>query len=109
MNIVITGGNGKLGQNIVERLQKDNEIFLITRNIKKSEKIFENKENLHFYNCNLELYNDIESCIHKIFDEFKNIIINTLKRGGKCIIPSSTVGKMQEILYLINDLSNIFI
>ena len=78
MNIVITGGNGKLGQNIVERLQKDNEIFLITRNIKKSEKIFENKENLHFYNCNLELYNDIESCIHKIFDEFKNIdvIIN---------------------------------
>lgn len=41
---------------------------------------------------------------NEFFDEFKNIIINTLKRGGKCIIPSSTVGKMQEILYLINDI-----
>lgn len=38
------------------------------------------------------------------FDEFRDIIINTLDRGGKCIIPSSTVGKMQEILYLINDI-----
>lgn len=38
------------------------------------------------------------------FDKFKDIIIKTLNRGGKCIIPSSTVGKMQEILYLINDI-----
>lgn len=38
------------------------------------------------------------------FNEFREIIINTLNRGGKCIIPSSTVGKMQEILYLINDI-----
>lgn len=38
------------------------------------------------------------------FDRFKEIIINTLKRGGRCLIPSATVGKMQEILYLINDI-----
>lgn len=41
---------------------------------------------------------------NEYFDEFKNIIINTLKRGGRCIIPSGAVGKMQEILYLINDI-----
>ena len=40
LNIIITGGNGKLGQNIVERLQKYNKIFLVTRDIKKTEKIF---------------------------------------------------------------------
>lgn len=38
------------------------------------------------------------------FEEFRNVILNTLKRNGKCIIPSSTLGKMQEILYLINDI-----
>lgn len=41
---------------------------------------------------------------NEFFDEFQKIIINTLKRGGKCLIPSATVGKMQEILYLINDI-----
>ncbi len=41
---------------------------------------------------------------NQYFDEFQNIIINTLKKGGKCIIPSGAVGKMQEILYLINDI-----
>lgn len=38
------------------------------------------------------------------FDQFREIIVNTLKCGGKCLIPSATVGKMQEILYLINDI-----
>lgn len=41
---------------------------------------------------------------NNFLDEFKKIIINTLKRGGKCIIPSSTLGKMQEILYLLNEI-----
>ena len=31
MNILITGGNGKLGQNIVGRLQMNNKLFLLTR------------------------------------------------------------------------------
>lgn len=38
------------------------------------------------------------------FDKFQDIILNTLERGGKCLIPSATVGKMQEILYLVNDI-----
>ena len=45
MNIVVTGGNGKLGQNIVERLKEKNNIILLTRNIEKTKKIF-NKDKL---------------------------------------------------------------
>ena len=75
MNIIITGGNGKLGQNIVERLQKCNKIFLLTRDIKKTEKIFSNKENIYFYHCDLEEHSNIEFCIQKIVDEFKSIDI----------------------------------
>ena len=75
MNIIITGGNGKLGQNIVERLQKYNKIFLVTRDIKKTEKIFNNKENVYLYYCDLEKYSDIELCIQKIINDFKNIDI----------------------------------
>ena len=41
---------------------------------------------------------------NEFFNEFQDIVLNTLKRGGKCIIPSATVGKMQEILYFINDI-----
>lgn len=75
MNIMITGGNGKLGQNIVERLQKCNRIFIVTRDIKKTEKIFNNKKNLYLYYCNLEKHSDIELCIQKIINDFKNIDI----------------------------------
>ena len=75
MNIIITGGNGKLGQNIVERLQKCNKIFLLTRDIKKAEKIFSNKENIYFYHCDLEEHSNIEFCIQKIVEDFKNIDI----------------------------------
>ena len=75
MNIIITGGNGKLGQNIVERLKKYNKIFLVTRDIKKTEKIFNNKENVYLYYCDLEKYSDIELCIQKIINDFKNIDI----------------------------------
>ena len=50
MNILLTGGNGKLGQNIVERLNTDeNIIFLITRDLKKTEKIYKGKKNLIMY------------------------------------------------------------
>lgn len=41
---------------------------------------------------------------NEFYDKFKEIIINTLTEGGKCIIPAATVGKMQEILYLLNDI-----
>ena len=41
---------------------------------------------------------------NEFFNEFQDIVLNTLKKGGKCIIPSATVGKMQEILYFINDI-----
>lgn len=75
MNIIITGGNGKLGQNIVERLQKYNKIFLVTRDIKKTEKIFNDKENVYLYHCDLEKHSDIELCIQKIINDFKNIDI----------------------------------
>jgi len=45
MNILITGGNGKLGQNIVERLLNgENKIFLVTRNIDKTQKIYAGKK-----------------------------------------------------------------
>lgn len=77
MNILITGGNGKLGQNIVEKLKKNNEIFLITRDIEKSKKIFSNSK-LHFYSCDLEIYQNIAETVEKIIKDFEriDIIIN---------------------------------
>ena len=51
MNILITGGNGKLGQNVVERLQKFNKIIFFTRNIEKTKRIFKKNENLFLYHC----------------------------------------------------------
>ncbi|BAK81021.1 MBL fold metallo-hydrolase [Candidatus Arthromitus sp. SFB-rat-Yit] len=41
---------------------------------------------------------------NEFFDKFREIIIGTLMKGGKCVIPAATVGKMQEILYLLNDI-----
>lgn len=41
---------------------------------------------------------------NEFLDKFREIIIDTLIKGGKCIIPAATVGKMQEILYLLNDI-----
>lgn len=78
MNILITGGNGKLGQNIVEKLQKFNKILLLTRDIEKTKRIFKNKENLYLYHCDLEKYSDIEVCIQRIINDFDkiDIIIN---------------------------------
>lgn len=75
MNILITGGNGKLGQNIVARLQKYNNVFLLTRNLKKTEKIFDDKKNIYIYNCDLGKYDDIKCSIQKIMNDFKNIDI----------------------------------
>lgn len=78
MNILITGGNGKLGQNVVERLQKFNKIIFFTRNIEKTKRIFKKNENLFLYHCDLEKYNDIEVCMQKINNDFDkiDIIIN---------------------------------
>ncbi len=41
---------------------------------------------------------------NEFFSEFEEIIIKTLKNGGKCLIPAATVGKMQESIYLINEI-----
>lgn len=41
---------------------------------------------------------------NEFFDEFENIVLTTLKKHGKCIIPSATVGKMQEVLYFLNEI-----
>lgn len=79
MNILITGGNGKLGQNIVDRLNTGkNKIFLITRNLKKSKNIFKDDNNIILYNCNLEKYEEIRKTIILIEDENDkvDIVIN---------------------------------
>lgn len=76
MNILITGGNGKLGQNIVERLNDGkNRIFLFTRNLEKSLKIFGQNGNIIFYNFDLQSYENINEAIDKIIKEYKNIDI----------------------------------
>ena len=75
MNILITGANGKLGQNIVERLRKNNNIIAITRNLEKSKKIFSKLENVYLYYCDLQNYEEIDDVIKKILKDFGNIDI----------------------------------
>ncbi|MCC6500105.1 MAG: MBL fold metallo-hydrolase [Anaerolineales bacterium] len=36
------------------------------------------------------------------FDEFREIILRTIKRGGKVIIPAFAVGRTQELVYHLN-------
>ncbi len=38
------------------------------------------------------------------FDEFREIVKRTLKRGGKLIIPAFAVGRTQEIVYHLNEM-----
>lgn len=78
MNILITGVNGKLGQNIVEKLKKNNNVIAITRNLCKSKKIFNNCNNVYLYYCDLEKYEDIINVCEQILNDFNkiDIIIN---------------------------------
>ena len=78
MNILITGGNGKLGQNIVTRLKEKNNIILLTRNIEKTEKIFNKYKNIYSYQCDLENNEDISNAISLIMQDFNkmDIVIN---------------------------------
>ena len=75
MNILITGGNGKLGQNIVGRLQMNNKLFLLTRDIKKTNKIFPTKDNLYLYKCNIENHQNIIETVENIIKKKKKIDI----------------------------------
>lgn len=75
MNIIVTGANGKLGQNIVERLNENNNIIAISRNLEKSKTIFKNVKNVFIYYCDLEIYEDIDICIKKILEKFNKIDI----------------------------------
>lgn len=38
----------------------------------------------------------------KAFDEFQEIVLRTIKRGGKVIIPAFAVGRTQELVYHLN-------
>lgn len=78
MNIVLTGGTGKLGQNLVERLRIKNKIFLISRNVEKAIKIFGEEDNIYIYKCDLEKNEDIITTITNIINEHRkiDIIIN---------------------------------
>jgi metallo-beta-lactamase family protein len=41
-----------------------------------------------------------------VVDRFKSIIDDTVKRGGKVVIPSFAVGRTQEVLYILKKLEN---
>lgn len=75
MNIIITGANGKLGQNIVDRLKKNNNIIVISRNVEKSNIIFKNQKNSFIYYCDLENYEEIDIVMNKITNDFEKIEI----------------------------------
>lgn len=38
------------------------------------------------------------------FDEFKQVAVKTLRRGGKLIVPAFAVGRTQELVYDLNEL-----
>lgn len=75
MNIIVTGANGKLGQNIVDRFKKNNNIIVISRSIEKSKEIFKNEKNVFIYYCDLENYEEINTVMNKIIKDFKKIEI----------------------------------
>jgi len=38
------------------------------------------------------------------FQEFREVVINTIRRGGKVIIPAFAVGRTQELVYFLNQM-----
>lgn len=78
MNIIITGANGKLGQNIVDRLMEKNKIIILSRDENKSYKIFNQKTNIEIYGCDLKNYREISDVMDKIIEDYGriDIIIN---------------------------------
>lgn len=73
MNIIITGANGKLGQNIVDRLKEKNNIIVISRDVQKSNTIFKNQKNIFVYECNLENCEEISNVINLVISDFKKV------------------------------------
>ncbi len=41
--------------------------------------------------------------IHKAYDEFKDVVSRTVRRGGKVIIPAFSVGRTQTLVYCLNE------
>jgi len=41
--------------------------------------------------------------IHEAFEEFKEVVRRTVKRGGKVIIPAFSVGRTQTLVYCLNE------
>ena len=110
MNILITGANGKLGQNIVNRLKKDNNIMLLTRNLEKSKKIFKEDKNIKLYYCDLENYEDITNAVDKILKE--NSKIDILINNAALDIDQpmiSTSYKEFETIFKVNTFSPYFL
>lgn len=110
MNILITGANGKLGQNIVNRLKKDNNIMLLTRNLEKSKKIFKEEKNIKLYYCDLENYEDITNAVDKILKE--NSKIDILINNAALDIDQpmiSTSYKEFETIFKVNTFSPYFL
>lgn len=110
MNILITGANGKLGQNIVNRLKKDNNIMLLTRNLEKSKKIFKEERNIKLYYCDLENYEDITNAVDKILKE--NSKIDILINNAALDIDQpmiSTSYKEFETIFKVNTFSPYFL
>ncbi len=41
--------------------------------------------------------------IHKAFEEFRDVVDRTIRRGGKVIIPAFSVGRTQTLVYILNE------
>ncbi|HHV73005.1 MAG TPA: MBL fold metallo-hydrolase [Clostridia bacterium] len=50
--------------------------------------------------------NRFHETTEETYEELKEVIIKTVKRKGKIIIPSFAVGRTQEILYALNEMVN---
>ncbi len=44
--------------------------------------------------------------VEAAFDEFREVVKKTVKRGGKVIIPAFAVGRTQELVYYLNQMIN---
>lgn len=95
-NVLVLGGNGFIGRNIVKELSENNyRLILLVRNSKKCANYFDYNKNITFVECDLKQSQLIES----IFIEYKiDLVIHLISN----LIPSSSLAdfnsEMREVV-----------
>lgn len=91
---VVTGGYGHLGKSITLALESAGAIVIVAgRDIKKFNKVFKDKKNIHFEYLDLKNNESIESAYQNVFEKFASldILINNGFYGEQCMPESKNI------------------